>query len=54
MKTYNVKVEDLILVVDAAGCSISQSGALIFTDSSGKVSRVFNVGVWEESWLITN
>ena len=54
MKTYNVKVDDTIVVIEASGCSVSHSGALLFTDASGKVCRAFNVGVWEDAWVVQN
>lgn len=50
--TYNVQLKDIIIVIEASGCSISHHGALIFTNSAGRVIRVYNKDQWLEAWMV--
>lgn len=52
MKSFNVQLNDTIVAFKAAGCNVSQSGALIFIDLNGKVLRVYNKDEWKEAWVV--
>ena len=58
-RTYNVKTEDTIVIVQADECNISTSGVLLLSDyvdktlaSSMRITRAFNTGEWMEVWSV--
>lgn len=52
MKTYNVQLEDTVLVIEAAGCGISH-GVLIFKAPDDTIMRLFNQNEWKEVWVVS-
>lgn len=51
LKTYNIQTADTIEVIDAHGCSVTNSGCLIF-NISGVTVKGYADKEWQRFWII--